>query len=233
MERIFSFTVHHWACQTSHLTFAPLSNISPRVPHLIIPMNLLPFFLKISPRASWVACHRAVPSSHHPLVFSSCRIVVTSPLVRHPLVAPPSRHLIAPAGVASPLVTPPSRPLVAPPSRPFVILLLHHPLIISLRRLVVVSPLVAPPSRPAVAPPSRPFVVLSLRRPLFISSRRLVDVWRPTNKVFTSAPNVGVMFWKARCYLLVWYLKSCFSRFVIFLNSQKSNAKFSNRRCDY
>ena len=51
-ERIFSFTVHHWACQTSHLTFAPLSNITPRLPHLIIPSHLLPFFLKISPRAS-------------------------------------------------------------------------------------------------------------------------------------------------------------------------------------
>ena len=41
------------------------------------------------------------------------------------------------------------------------------PLIVSLRRLVVVaSPLVALPSRPRVAPHTCPLVVLSLRRPL-------------------------------------------------------------------
>ncbi len=30
MARTFSFTLWHWACETSHLTFAPLSNITPK-----------------------------------------------------------------------------------------------------------------------------------------------------------------------------------------------------------
>jgi hypothetical protein len=96
-----------------------------------------------------------------PHVFSLCRLVVASPLVCHPLFAPPSRRLIARAGVASPLTTPPSCPLVAPPSRLFLILLLHHPLVILLRRLVLRR----------LSLPCR--LVLSLRRPLvlLLSSR--------------------------------------------------------------
>ena len=69
--------------------------------------------------------------------------------------------------VESPVVALPSCPLVTPPSHllapPLIVPSLHHPLIISLRRLVVVaSPLVTPPSRPLVVPHSRPLVVLSL-----------------------------------------------------------------------
>jgi hypothetical protein len=71
--------------------------------------------------------------------------------------------------VESPAVTLPSRPLVTSPSRllasPLIVLSLHHPLILSLRRLVVVA-------LPLGAPPSRPLVILSLRRPLAVSSRR-------------------------------------------------------------
>ena len=42
LARIFSFTIHYRACQTSHLTFAPLSNITIRVQLLIISSHLLP-----------------------------------------------------------------------------------------------------------------------------------------------------------------------------------------------
>ena len=94
-----------------------------------------------------VACRAAL--------LSSCRDSwLLSPLLsRCPLVLS-SRHLLA---------------------SPLIVLSLHRPLIVSLRRLVVVaSPLVALPSRPLVTTHSRPLVVLLLRRCLAVSSRRLV-----------------------------------------------------------
>jgi hypothetical protein len=58
---------------------------------------------------------------------------------------------------------------------PLIVLSLHCPLIVSLRRLVVVaSPLVKLPSCPLVVPHSRPLVVFSLHRCLTVSLRRLV-----------------------------------------------------------
>ena len=86
-----------------------------------------------------VACRAAL--------LSSCRDSwLLSPLLsRCPLVLS-SRHLLA---------------------SPLIVLSLHRPLIVSLRRLVVVA-------SPLGTPPSRPLVVLSLRRPLAVSSRSLV-----------------------------------------------------------
>ena len=86
-----------------------------------------------------VACHAAL--------LSSCR----------------ASWLLSPLSSCCPLVLS-SRHLLA---SPLIVLSLHRPLIVSLRRLVVVT-------SPLGTPPSRPLVVLSLRRPLAVSSRSLV-----------------------------------------------------------
>jgi hypothetical protein len=102
---------------------------------------------------------------------SDSRMIITPPRLN----VQPARRLgiFVAIGLLSRLSSrcPHSRPLVMPPSRllasPLIVLSLHRPLIVSLRRLVVVV-------SPLGAPPSRPLVVLSLRRPLAVSSRRLV-----------------------------------------------------------
>ena len=75
----------------------------------------------------------------------------------------------------------PSRPLVTLPSclltSPLIVLSMHHPLIVSLCRLVVVaSPLVVMPSPPPVPPHSCPLIVVSLAA--LLSSHRAVWLFR-------------------------------------------------------
>ena len=124
---------------------------SNRAGWLLRPLTAPPFHRLIMqivalPLAALSSCLLVVPNSHPLVVLSLCL----------PLVISSCRLVVAP-------------PFVAPPSRPLVVLLLHHHLIV-LHQLVVALPLVAPPSRPLVMLPSCPLV-----------EHQLVVVWPPSN----------------------------------------------------
>jgi hypothetical protein len=91
-------------------------------------------------------CPLIILSLHCPLVVTSGRLVVASPLI-----APPSCH------------------------PPLVVFSLCCPLVV-LCRLVVASPLVTLPSHPYVAPPSHPLVILCHRPCCYGGKHSLLNV---------------------------------------------------------
>jgi hypothetical protein len=95
--------------------------------------------------------HCAALSSSHRAGWLLHRLLLHCPFV----VLSPCRPLVVLLRlvVALPPITPPSHPLIVPPSRPFIFLSLHRPLVVSSHRLVVALPLVVPLSCHPLAPP--------------------------------------------------------------------------------
>ena len=153
------------------------------------------------------------------MIFGAvCGIIHLRTLVllsRHPLFL-----LLHQLVVESPVIALLSRPLVMPPSRlltsPLIVLLLHHPFIVSLRRLVaVVSPLIVLPSCPLVVPHSHCTAALPSHRADWLLHRLLVFLSHRTLVLLTSSRFTTL----SSSHCDVWLLRHLSSRYRLVLLS--------------